>query len=150
MAITRWEKDLVRMHDELNRLFDDRMPRWRAAPPAAEEELGAAFYPPVDIYEDPEGVTITAELPGVEASEVDLRVENNVLTLRGERRLAREESKQSYRRVERSYGSFARSFTLPPVVDAEKVKAEAKDGLLTIHLPKREESKPKTIKVTVE
>lgn len=149
MAITRWEKDLSRLHDELNRMFDDRVFRWRLTPPA-EEDLGAGFYPPVDIYEDAEGVTITVEVPGIEAKDVDLRIENNVLTLRGERKLEREEKKDNYRRIERTYGTFSRSFTLPPIVDTEKVKAEAKNGLLMVHLPKREESKPRSIKVNVQ
>lgn len=149
MAITRFEKELSRLHDELNRLFDDRMFRWRLSYPT-EEDLGAGFYPPVDIYEDAEGVTITAEVPGIEPKDVDLRIENNVLTLRGERKLEREDKRDNYRRIERAYGTFSRSFTLPPTVDSDKVKAEAKNGLLVIHLPKREETKPRTIKVNVE
>ncbi|MGI5861630.1 MAG: Hsp20/alpha crystallin family protein [Myxococcales bacterium] len=149
MAITRWEKELSRLHDELNRMFDDRMFRLRLSYPT-EEDLGAGFYPPVDIYEDAEGVTITAEVPGIEPKDVDLRIENNVLTLRGERKLEREDKRDNYRRIERAYGIFSRSFTLPPTVDSDKVKAEAKNGLLVIHLPKREETKPRTIKVNVE
>jgi HSP20 family protein len=150
MTIIRWEQDLARLQNELNRLFDDRMFRFNRLSSPAEEELGAGFSPAVDIYEDQEGVTLTAELPGIEAKDVDLRIENGVLTLRGQRKLEREESKQNYGRVERAYGTFSRSFTLPPTVDPDKVRAEAKNGLLNIHLPKREESKPRAIRVQVQ
>lgn len=148
MAITRWEpfRELARMQDEMNRFFDDRL--WRTR--SGQEELGTAFLPAVDVYEDHEGLMLTAELPGIDPKDVDVRVENGVLTLRGERKLEKEDKKENYLRVERSYGAFTRSFTLPSSVDTEKVKADFKHGVLRIQLPKREESKPKSIKVKVD
>jgi len=92
---------------------------------------------------------VTAEMPGVEPKDVDLRVENGTLTLRGERKLEREDQQEQYLRIERSYGTFSRMFSLPTTVDAERIKAEFKNGLLKITLPKREESKPKSIHVEI-
>ncbi len=148
MAITRWEpfREMARMQDELNRLFDERLWRRRGQP---EEELGAGFLPPVDVYEDNEGLVLTCELPGVDPKVVDVRVEDGVLTLKGERKMEKEDRKENYLRIERSYGSFTRSFTLPSTVDQDKVKAEFKNGLLRLSIPKREESKPRSIKVNV-
>ena len=147
MAITRWEpfREMARMQDELNRLFDDRV--WR---PRGQEELSTGFLPAVDVYEDQEALTVTAELPGVDPKDVDVRVENGLLTLKGERKLEKEEKKDNYLRIERSYGAFMRSFTLPNSVDVDKVKADFKHGVLRLSLPKREESKPKAIKVKVD
>jgi HSP20 family protein len=105
--------------------------------------------PAVDIYEDEDAVTLRAELPGVEPKDVDVRFENGVLTLRGERKLEQEEKRENYHRVERSYGTFTRSFALPGTVDAEKIRAEAKNGILAIVLPKRSEAKPRAIQVKV-
>jgi len=149
MAMTRWEpfREMARMQDELNRLFDDRLGRRRGGP---EEELGVGFLPPVDVYEDNEGLVLTTELAGVDPKDVDVRVEEGVLTVKGERKLERADKKENYLRVERSYGTFTRSFTLPSTVDPEKVKAEFKNGLLRIAIPKREESKPRSIKVNVQ
>jgi HSP20 family protein len=92
---------------------------------------------------------LTAELPGVDPKDVDIRVENNVLTLRGERKWSNDIQRESYHRVERSYGSFTRSFTLPNVIDTEKIKADFKDGMLKLVLPKKEEAKPKQISINV-
>lgn len=149
MALARWEpfREISRMQDELNRFFDDRL--WRIRD-TSNEELGAAFTPAVNVYEDQEGLELTAEVPGLEPKDVDLRIENGVLTIRGERKLEREDRKENYLRVERSYGTFLRSFTLPPTVDTERVKAEYKNGVLRVQLPKREEAKPRSIKVKVE
>ncbi len=149
MALARWEpfREISRMQDEVNRFFDERGWRFRDS---SNEELGSAFMPAVNVYEDPEGLELTAEVPGLEPKDVDLRIENGVMTLRGERKLEREDHKENYLRVERSYGTFMRSFTLPPTVDGEKVKAEYKNGVLRVQLPKREEAKPRAIKVKVE
>ncbi len=149
MALARWEpfREISRMQDELNRFFDDRLWRMRDS---NKEELGAAFMPAVDVYEDQDGLVLSVEVPGMEPKDVDLRIENGVLTLRGERKLEREDRKENYLRVERSYGTFARSFSLPPTVDAERVKADYKNGVLRVQLPKREEAKPRSIKVKVE
>ncbi len=112
--------------------------------------MTTAWSPSVDVYEDAEGVTLMAELPGMTASDIDLRIENGILTLKGERKLEREEHKDNYRRQERFFGAFMRSFTLPSTVDADRVRAESKHGVLTVFLPKREETKPKQIKVKVD
>jgi HSP20 family protein len=103
----------------------------------------------VDIYEQDGNIVLKAELPGVDPKDVDVRVENNVLTLRGERKLDNEVKRENYHRVERSYGAFSRSFTLPNVIDTEKIKAEYKDGVLRMTLPTREEAKPKQISISV-
>jgi HSP20 family protein len=142
--MTRWDpfRDLQRVQDEMNRLFDDRL-----VPRNAGESVG--WTPKVDIFEDEEGVSLRFELAGVEPKDVDIRFENGVLTLRGERKLEREEKRDNYHRVELSYGTFTRSFSLPATIDAEKIRAESKNGVLTVHLPKKPEAKPKSIQVKV-
>ena len=150
MAIVRWEpfRDLVSLQDRMNRLFDES---FRGIGRGAEESdfsLGA-WAPAVDIFEKDGNIVLKAELPGVDPKDVDVRVENNILTLRGERKLDEEVKKDSYHRVERSYGTFTRSFTLPNIVDTEKIKAEFKDGVLRMTLPKKEEAKPKQISISV-
>lgn len=151
MAIVRWEpfRDLVSIQDRMNRLFDDA---FRGAPRAGEEDwaLGGSWAPLVDIFEHEGNIVLKAELPGLEPKDVDIRVENNVLTLRGERRVDNEVKREQYHRVERAYGTFSRSFTLPSVVDTEKIKAEYKDGVLRVTLPTKEEAKPKQISIAVK
>jgi len=150
MAIVRWEpfRDLVTLQDRMNRIFDDA---FRGSRGASEEEwaLGGSWAPVVDIHEQDGNLVLKAELPGIDPKDVDVRVENNVLTLRGERKLDSEVKRENYHRVERSYGSFSRSFTLPSVVDTDKIKAEFKDGVLRLVLPKKEEAKPKQISISV-
>jgi HSP20 family protein len=151
MAIVRWEpfRDLVSIQDRMNRLFDDA---FRGNPRTQSEDewtLGGSWAPVVDIFEKDGSIVLKAELPGVDPKSVDIRVENNTLSLRGERKLDSEVKRESYHRVERSYGTFARSFTLPTVVDTEKIKADFKDGVLQLTLPKREEAKPKQIQIQV-
>ena len=149
MAVVRWEpfRDLLTLQDRMNRMFDESY-RGRGA---SEEDwaLGGSWAPAVDIYEHEGNIVLTAELPGVDAKDVDIRVENNVLTLRGERKWSDDVQRESYHRVERSYGGFTRSFTLPNVVDTDKIKADFKDGMLKLVLPKREEAKPKQISINV-
>jgi len=141
--LTRWDpfRDLQRMQDEVSRIFDDRL--------AARGGESVGWTPNVDIYEDEEGVLLRFELAGVEAKDVDVRFENGVLTLRGERKLEREDKRDGYHRVELSYGTFTRSFSLPGTIDAEKIRAESKNGVLSVHLPKKPEAKPKSIQVKV-
>jgi HSP20 family protein len=150
MAIVRWEpfRDLVSLQERMNRLFDDS---FRGVARTGEEDwaLGGSWAPAVDIFELEGNIVLKAELPGVEAKDVDIRVENNVLTLRGERKFDNEVKRESYHRVERSYGAFSRSFTLPTVVDTSNIKAEFKEGVLRVTLPKREEAKPKQIAISV-
>jgi HSP20 family protein len=143
MAImTRWEpyRDLVRLQEEVSRLFDDR---------AFRNGESVGWTPACDIFEDEEGVTLRFDLAGVEPKDVDIRFENGVLTLRGERKLEREDKRENYHRVERSFGTFTRSFTLPGTLDAEKIRAESKNGVLAISLPKKAEAKPRSIQVKV-
>ncbi|HEY6552801.1 MAG TPA: Hsp20/alpha crystallin family protein [Vicinamibacteria bacterium] len=150
MAIVRWEpvRDLVSLQDRMNMLFNQS---FRGINRGGTEEDWAqgAWSPAVDIYEKDGNIVLKAELPGIDAKDVDVSVENNILTLRGERRFDQEVQRENYQRVERSYGAFTRSFTLPTVVDTEKIKAEFKDGVLRMTLPKKEEAKPKQISINV-
>ncbi len=150
MAIVRWEpfRDLLAIQDRMNRIFDES---FRGMNRQGDDDwaLGGAWAPLVDIYEREGNIELKAELPGVDPKDVDVRVENNVLTLRGERRIDKEVKRESYHRVERAYGSFSRSFTLPSMVDTEKIKAEFKDGVLHLTLPKKEEAKPRQISIKI-
>ena len=134
MAIVRWEpfRDLVSIQGRMNRIFDEAF-RGATRPSGEEEEWSlGSWAPAVDIFEQDGNIVLKAELPGVDPKDVDVRVENNVLTLRGERKLESEVQKDSYHRVERAYGSFSRSFTLPNAVDTEKIKADYRDGVLRV------------------
>ncbi len=135
-------RDLARMQNEVNRMFDDRL-----ANRAGGESVG--WTPACDIFEDEEGVTLRFELAGVEPKDVDIRFENGVLTLRGERKLECEDKRENYHRIEAAYGTFTRSFSLPQTIDVEKIRADSKNGVLAVHLPKRAEAKPKSIQVKV-
>ena len=147
MAIVRWEpfRDLVTAQRDFDRLFRGAF----SAQPGETELSTRSWAPPVDIYETEDAIVLKAELPGVDPKDVEVRVEDNTLYLKGERKFEKEVKEQNYHRVERSYGSFARSFSLPNSISTDKVRAEFKDGLLTLTMPKREESKPKTIKIDV-
>jgi HSP20 family protein len=114
-----------------------------------DRESFGGWHPPVDIYEDKDGVVLKAELPGMKKDDIDVRVENNVLTMNGQRKREQEVKEDGYYRCERSYGSFSRSFSLPTTVDVKKINASYKDGVLTVSLPKLEEAKPKQIDVKV-
>ena len=147
MAIVRWEpvRDLLTLQERMNRMFDSS---YRGS---GDEDwaLGGSWAPAVDIYEKDGNIVLKAELPGVDPKDVDVRVENNLLTLRGERKFDNEVKRDSYHRVERAYGAFSRSFTLPNVVDTGNIKAEYRDGVLHMTLPKREEAKPRQIQINV-
>jgi HSP20 family protein len=143
MAImTRWDpfRDVARLQDDMARMLEDR--RFGAG-----ESVG--WTPACDIYEDEEAVTLRFELAGVEPKDVDVRFENGVLTLRGERKLEKEDRRDGYHRIELGYGTFTRSFSLPGTVDAEKIRAESKNGVLVVTLPKRVEARPRSIQVKV-
>ena len=112
------------------------------------EAMRDSWSPSVDIFETATEIVIKAELPGMEAKDIDIRLENNVLMLKGERRFEKDTRNESYHRVERSYGSFSRSFSLPAFVDESKVRADYKDGLLKITLPKKEPAKSKEVKIS--
>ncbi len=144
-AIARWEpfRGVTSLQDQVNRLFGDVFER------AGEESSLTAWAPPVDIYETEHELVVKADLPDVDPKDLDIRVENNILTIRGERKFEKKVSEENYLRVERSYGSFARSFTLANTVNSDAIKAEYQNGVLTLSIPKREEAKPKQIKVNV-
>jgi HSP20 family protein len=146
-VITRWDpfREFSTLQDRMNRLFRDSY-----GPEGREENLSnTSFAPPVDVYEDEHSVNLNIEVPGVDEKDIDVRIENNVLTVHGERKFEKEEKQENFRRVERQYGSFTRTFTLPTTVDAEKVAASYDKGILKIALPKKAEAKPKQIKVSV-
>jgi HSP20 family protein len=145
--LTRWDpfREFVTIQDRMNRLFRDSF-----VPESREEALTTTtFAPPVDVYEDEHNVTLKIEVPGIDEKDIDVRIENNTLTVHGERKYEKEEKEENYRRVERQYGSFTRSFTLPPTVDPEQVQADYDKGMLKIQLAKKAEAKPKQIKVNV-
>jgi HSP20 family protein len=142
VTLTRWDpfRTLGRLQEEMN-LFDDRLMT------RPGESVG--WTPAANIYEDEDGFEIAFELAGVEPKDVDVRFENGTLTIKGERKLADPEKKENYHRMEIAYGTFTRSFSLPGSVDGEKIKAESKNGVLTVTVPKKPEAKSKTIQVKV-
>ena len=146
MTIVRYDpfRDLRTLQEEVNRLFSTNLTR--AFP---DEGIGrGAWAPSVDIYENKDQIVLEAELPGMKQEDFDLSIENNVITLRGERKFEKTEETDNYHRVERSYGTFTRSFTLPQTVSAEGATAEYNNGVLRVTLPKREETKSRRIQVT--
>jgi HSP20 family protein len=143
-VLTRWEpfREFTTLQDRMNRLFRDTYGDGR------DEALTTSnFAPPVDVYEDEHNITLKIEVPGIDEKEIDVRIENNTLTVHGERKFEKEEKEENFRRVERQYGSFTRSFTLPTTVDAEKVQAHYDKGILRVQLAKKAEAKQ--IKVNV-
>jgi HSP20 family protein len=146
-VIARWDpfREFSTLQDRMNRLF-----RESYGPEGRDESLTTSqFAPPVDVYEDEHNVVLKVEVPGIDEKDIDVRVENNVLTVLGERKVEKEEKEENFRRVERQYGSFTRTFTLPSTVDAERIQADYDKGILKIVLPKKAEAKPKSIKVNV-
>jgi HSP20 family protein len=143
-TLDRWEPFRGTSPDtQLNRLFNDFFGR------ASQEQNLTTWAPAVDIYEGEHELVVKADLPDIKPEELDIRVENNILTIRGERKFEKRAEEKNYLRVERAYGSFARSFSLANTVNTDAIKAEYKDGVLTLNVPKREEAKPKQIKVSV-
>lgn len=144
-TITRWDpfRNISTLQEQVNRLFEDSFFRGRG-----DESSLAAWTPAVDIYEDGNQVVIKADLPDVNEKDIEVRLENNMLSIRGERKFEKKVSEENYLRVERAYGTFSRTFSLPSTVNAEQVNAAYRNGVLTITLPKREESKPRQIKVS--
>jgi len=136
-------RGLSTLQDQFNRLFNEQLRNH------SEESALTTWAPAVDIYETPNELVVKADLPDVNEKDIDVRVENNLLTIRGERKFEKSVSEENFLRVERTYGSFSRSFSLPNTVNAEKIGAEYRNGVLTVTLPKREESKPRQVKVTV-
>ncbi len=144
MAITRWDpfREVQALQNRVNSLFRDLS--GESDPLAA-----ASFAPPVDIYEDEKKVVLKLEVPGVDEKDLDVHVENHTLTVKGERKMEKEEKEENFHRIERRYGSFFRAFTLPSTVDAENIKAEYRNGVLKLDLAKKPEAQPKQIKVNV-
>jgi len=144
MAITRWDpfREVVALQNRMNTLFRDLNDE--DSPVAA-----ASFVPAVDIYEDAKKVVLKLEVPGIEEKDLDIRVENNTLTVKGERKFESEEKEQNFHRIERRYGSFFRAFTLPSTVNAENVAASYNAGVLRLELAKKPEAQPKQIKINV-
>ena len=146
--ITRWDpfRELNTITDRMNRLFQDSF----GQAGRSEEGLTTAnFVPPVDIYEDEHSVTVKMEVPGIDQKDIDVRVENNTLVVRGERKFEKDEKEENFHRIERRYGSFYRAFSLPTTVDTENVSADYDSGVLKIKLAKKAEAKPKQIKVNI-
>jgi HSP20 family protein len=136
-------RGLSTLQEQFNRLFNES---FRNQP---EESALTTWAPAVDIYETPNELVVKADLPDVNEKDIDVRVENNLLTIRGERKFEKSVSEENFLRVERTYGAFSRSFSLPNTLNAEAIGAEYRNGVLTVTLPKREESKPRQVKVTV-
>lgn len=148
--ITRWDpfRELNTLQDRMNRLFEEA---WGPGTRRTGEESLAmgSFVPPVDVYEDEHAITLKMEVPGIEQKDIEVRLENSVLTVHGERKLEKDEKEENFHRVERRYGSFTRSFTLPNTVDTDNVNADYDNGVLKIRLAKRAEARPKQIKVNI-
>ena len=145
MAIIRWDpfRDVIALQSRVNSLFRDFNDDGESA------LTTASFVPAVDIYEDAQKVVLKLEVPGIEEKDLDVRVENNTLTVKGERKFETEEKKENFHRVERRYGSFHRAFTLPSTVDTESVQAAYNAGVLKLELKKKAEAQPRQIKVNV-
>ncbi len=144
-GITRWDPfcNVSTLQEQPNRLFEGKFSS------SGDTSTLTAWAPSVDVYETENELVIKADLPEVPEKDIDVRVENNMLTIRGERKFEQKVKEENYLRMERSYGSFSRSFSLPNTVDTQAIKAEYTDGVLSITLPKRAESKPKQVKINV-
>ena len=144
-TMNRWElsRGATTLQEQLNRVFGDGLER------AGDESNLTPWAPPVDIFETEHELVVKADLPDVNPQDLDIHVENNVLTIRGERKFENKVKEENYLRVERVYGSFSRTFTLANSVKSEAIKADYQNGVLTLTIPKREEAKPKQIKVNV-
>jgi HSP20 family protein len=139
-------RDFSTLQDRMNRIFREAL-----SPEGSDEAVTTSnFAPPVDVYEDEHNITLKIEVPGIDEKDINVSIENNTLTVRGERTFAKDEKEENFQRVERMYGSFTRSFTLPNTVDPDQVSAHYERGVLGIRLAKKAEAKPKLIKVNVE
>ena len=145
-SLSRWTpyRGLNSLQEQVNRLFDDTFSSHRAG----QSDL-ATWAPAVDVFETENELVVKADLPDMNEKDIDVRVENNTLTVRGERKFEQQANEDNYLRIERAYGTFTRSFSLPNTVNPEAIRAEYRNGVLTVRMPKREESKPKQIKIGV-
>jgi HSP20 family protein len=144
MAITRWDpfRDVIALQNRVNSLF-------REMNEGDSPLTTASFVPAVDVYEDAKKVVLKLEVPGIEEKDLDVRVENHTLTVKGERKFEKDEKEENFHRIERRYGSFYRAFTLPSTVDTANVQASYNAGVLKLELSKKAEAQPKQIKVNV-
>lgn len=149
MAPSGWDpsRDMNLLQQRMNKLFEESLRLGRST---EHDVTGSGWMPAVDIYETEDKVVVKADLPGVEQGEIDLRIEDNVLVLRGERKFSNQERKEDFLRIERTYGTFQRTFRLPSSVDQGKVTANHEDGVLEVTLQKKEDSRPLSIKVEVK
>ncbi|MGD8534543.1 MAG: Hsp20/alpha crystallin family protein [Candidatus Aminicenantes bacterium] len=145
MNIIRWDpfRDLTTLRERMNRLFEE------AYTSRGDEKdlVSSTWNPSVDIYEKENAIILKAELPGIDENDIELKIEDSTLTLKGDRKFEKETKEENYHRIERSYGSFYRSFTLPRNIDQDKIKAESENGILKVTLPKKAELKPKKVKI---
>ena len=148
MTANRWDpfRDLNSLQERMNRLFEDANRGWHPDEPSAT----TSWSPAVDIYETEREIIVQAEVPGMVLKDIELTLENNVLTFKGDRRFEKEGKDENYHRIERSYGSFSRAFSIPAMVDEKEIKADYKDGVLSIILPKKEKARAKQINITSE
>jgi HSP20 family protein len=155
MTLTRFTpfragfNDVAVLQNRLNSIFNDFARPGADLQPASESLAAGNFVPAVDVYEDAQKLVLKLEVPGIPKDALDIRVEGRTLTVKGERKFEAEEKEENFYRIERRYGSFVRSFTLPNTVDVENVDAQAADGVLSISLAKKPEAKPKQIEVKV-
>jgi HSP20 family protein len=147
MAITRWDtyRDVLALQNRMNSLFQD----FSRSGNGESELATAGFVPPVDIFEDENKLVLKIEIPGIRQEDIDVRLENNTLTVKGERNFQSEGKEENFHRVERRYGSFYRAFTLPNTIDQNTIKADYEAGVLKIELHKRAETKPRQVKINV-
>jgi len=145
MAIVKWDpfRDLMTLRQRMDTLFDNFFTEREEG----KEIISGTWSPSVDIHETENALVLTTEVPGIEEKDIEIEIEGNTLTLKGKREYEKETKKENYHRIERSYGSFCRSFTLPNYVDQDKIEAQHDKGLLKITLPKRPESRPKKVKI---
>lgn len=145
MAIIRWDpfRDLITLREKMNRLFEDAF----AARGEEKDLMASTWTPSVDIYETENEVVLTAEVPGIEDKNIEIKIEDNTLSIKGERMLEKETKEENYHRIERAYGTFYRSFTIPHNVDQDKIQAEHESGVLKITMPKKPELKPQKVKI---
>ncbi|MFQ6069251.1 MAG: Hsp20/alpha crystallin family protein [Candidatus Aminicenantales bacterium] len=145
MAVIRWDpfRDLMTLRERMNRLFEDVF----TARGEERDLISGSWTPSVDIYESENDLVLTAELPGIDENDIEIKIEDNTLMLSGERKFEKETKEENYHRIERAYGSFSRSFTLPHYIDHDKIKAEHENGVLKITMPKKPELKPRKVKI---
>lgn len=145
MNIIRWDpfRDLATLRERMNRLFEE------AYTSRGEEKdmVASTWNPSVDIYEKENELVLKAELPGIDENDIEIKIEDNTITLKGDRKFEKETKEENYHRIERSYGSFYRSFTLPRNIDQDKIRAESENGILKVTMPKKAELKPKKVKI---